>query len=71
MPSDNASVLHLDRSLQPTLDVEKHPRTIRVMTNRLEHQLPIDAVKIALDIKIEHPVISPAALTSCPDRIDR
>ena len=71
MPCDDAPILHLDRSFQPALDVQKPPQTVRMMTDRLEHQLPIDAVKIALDVKIEHPVVSPATLTSRPDNVDR
>ena len=71
MPCDDASVLHLDRNSQPALDMEKHPRTVRMMANRLEHQLPIDAVKIAPDVKIKHPVVPPATLTGRSDGIDR
>jgi site-specific DNA recombinase len=33
---DDATILHLDRSLQPALDVKQHPRAVRMMTNRLE-----------------------------------
>jgi hypothetical protein len=35
------------------LDVEQHPRTVRLLTDSLEHQLPIDAVEEALDVEIE------------------
>src|ERR1700680_1928492 len=31
-PRDDAAVLHLHRRLQPALDVEQHPRTIRMTT---------------------------------------
>jgi hypothetical protein len=40
---------HLHGRLQPALDVEEHPRTVRVMTDRLEQKLPIDAVERLLD----------------------
>src|SRR5215208_5495214 len=33
---DDITILHLDRSPQPALNVEKHPRAVRMMTNRLE-----------------------------------
>ena len=46
----DATVLHLYWSLQPAFDVEKHPRAVRVCTNRLEEQTPIDAVEVALDV---------------------
>src|SRR5262245_27104401 len=41
-----------------------------MFTERLEHQLPIDTVKVSLHIEIEHPVVAPAALASCAYRID-
>src|SRR5580704_13779700 len=66
----DATVLHLYWSLQPAFDVEKHPRAVRVCTNRLEEQTPIDAVEVALDVDIEHPVVTPAPLTRCPDCVD-
>ena len=42
-----------------------------MMTDRLEHQLPIDAVEEALDVEIENPVVAPAALASLAHGIDR
>src|ERR1019366_940583 len=42
-----------------------------MMTDRLEHQLPIDTVEVSFDVDVEHPVISPAALTGLTHRIDR
>src|SRR3981189_3576708 len=60
----DAAVLHLHRSLQPALDVEQHPRTARMTTNRLEHQLPINAVEETLDVEIKTPIVAPAALAS-------
>src|SRR5262245_51313019 len=66
----DAAILHLRRSLQPAFDVEQHPGTVRMMTNGLEQKLPIDAVEVSFDINIEHPVVSPAALTGLAHRID-
>src|SRR5262249_22902968 len=40
-------------------------------TNCREQQLPIDTVEVSFNIDIEHPVISPAALTGLAHRIDR
>ena len=37
----------------------------------LEQQLPIDAVKEAFDVEIKHPIVAPAALTSCAYGIKR
>ena len=42
-----------------------------MVANRLEQQLPIDAVKIALDINIEHPVEPPATLSGLLEGVDR
>src|SRR3954452_4537276 len=67
----HAPILHLSRSFQPALDVEKHPRTARMFADRFEQQLPIDAVEVALHVDVERPVISPASLTSRPNGIDR
>ena len=33
------------RRLQPALDVKQHPRAVRMMTDRLQQQLPIDTVE--------------------------
>jgi len=67
---NDATVLHPLRRLQPTFDVEQHPWTIRMLSNRLEQQLPIDAVKIAPDINVEHPIVAPAPLTRRAHGID-
>src|SRR5215470_3770659 len=40
-------------------------------TDRLEHQVPIDAVEVSFNVDVEHPVISPAPLTGLAHRIDR
>src|SRR6516165_1505315 len=67
----DAAVLYLHRSLQPAFDVEQHPGRVRMMTDRLEHQFPIDAVEVSFDVDVEHPVVSPAALTGLAHCIDR
>src|SRR5580704_2870203 len=46
-PRHDAAVLHLHRRLQPALDVEQNPWTIRMKTDCFEQQLPIDAVEVA------------------------
>jgi hypothetical protein len=33
-----------------------------MMTDGLEQKLPIDAIEEALDVEIEHPVVTPAAV---------
>src|ERR1700730_12311303 len=44
---------------------------IRMVANHLEQHLPIDAVKIALDVDIEHPVEPPAAPPGLLEGVDR
>ena len=39
-------------------------------TDGLEHQLPIDTVKVSLYVEVEHPVVAPAALTGRAHGID-
>ena len=41
----DVAVLHLHRRLQPALDAQQHPRTVRMMTDGLEQKLPIDAIE--------------------------
>src|SRR5215472_8169751 len=50
---------------------QPHPHAVRMMTDRLEQQLPIDTVEVAFDVDVEHPVVAPAALTSLAYGIDR
>src|SRR5438067_10688707 len=40
-------------------------------TDRREHQLPINAVKVGFYVEIEHPVVAPTALTSLAHSVDR
>src|SRR5713226_10375761 len=51
----DVAIFQLDRGLQPAFDVEQHPRAVRMMTDRREHQLPINAVEIGFYVEIEHP----------------
>src|SRR5204863_5634886 len=57
------------RSLTPSPGARS--RAVRMFADRLEQQRPIDAVEIALDVDIEHPVVPPASLTSLPEGLDR
>ena len=52
LPRNDATILHLNRHLQPALDVEPHPSTVRMMAKRSEQQPPIDAVEVALDVDV-------------------
>src|SRR3954467_15658829 len=67
----DATVLQLHGRLQPALDVEKHPGASRMFADRPQEKIPIDAVKVAPYIDVQHPVVPPAALAGLPDGVDR
>ena len=79
LPLDDATIFHPDRHLQPTLDIEQHPWAIRMMADGLEQQLPVDVMpeacfqhdEIPFDVDVEHPVVSPATLTTLTHGINR
>src|SRR4030095_9690898 len=68
---NDATILHLHRRLQPAFDVEQHPTASRMLTDRLEHQLPINTVEIGLNVQIKYPAVAPAALSRCAHGVDR
>src|SRR4029450_12248322 len=68
---NDATILHLHRRLQPAFDVEQHPTASRMLTDRLEHQLPINTVEIGLNVQIKYPAVAPAALSRCAHAVDR
>ena len=56
----------LDGRLEPTLNIEQHPRALRVMSNRSHQEIMIDPIKEALHVEIENPVIAPTPLARDP-----
>src|SRR5205823_6650473 len=75
---ESEKIKHLVGKVVPTVRIltvddlrEQHPWTVRMMTDRLEQKLPIDAVEVGFYVEIEHPVVAPAALTSLAHGIDR
>src|ERR1700745_1957432 len=66
----DAAIFQLHWRFQPAFDVEQYPCAIRMVTDRPEQQLPINAVKESAHVEIEHPVVAPAALTSGLHGID-
>ena len=58
------AALRFERRDQPPLDVQKNPVFLDVGAHRLHQQRVIDLIEGRLDIKLHHPVISPAAFTS-------
>src|SRR5258708_4275141 len=64
------SILHLNRGLQPALDIEQHPTAVRVFAECPEQKLMIDTVEESLDVEINDPVGAPAALSLRPHGVD-
>ncbi len=50
--------------------VSRNFKVILMLTDSLEHQLPIDGVEKGAHIEIDHPVVAPTALTSRAHGID-
>jgi site-specific DNA recombinase len=71
LPRSDAPVRHPLGRFQPSIDVQKHPRTIRMFADRTHKQIGINAVEKGLDIEIEDPWMPPASLPRHSDRIER
>jgi site-specific DNA recombinase len=71
LPRDDTPIRHLYGCLQPSFDVQKHPRAIRVFADRTHQQIGIDAIEKALDIQIQNPRVTPASLPCHADRVER
>ncbi len=69
--SDAHTVIRFERRNQPPLDVQKYPVLLDVQAHRLHQQPMIDLIEGCLDIKLHHPVVSPAALTRDRHRLLR
>src|SRR5262245_33357651 len=70
LPRDEASIRHLYGGFQPSFDVEKHPRAIRVFADRTHQQIAVDSIEEALDVEIQNPRMTPATLPCHADRIE-
>src|SRR5690242_11089211 len=61
-PYDEATIGHLHGCFQPSLDVQQHPRTVRMLADCPHKQICLDTVEKGLDIKIEDPGVPPTSL---------
>ncbi len=64
LPSDDGPVGHLHGSFQPPLDVQQDPTLVGVVGYRFEQQVMGNAVEEGPDVKVDHPILFPAALSS-------
>lgn len=66
---DQTAVPPPKRRLQPPLDVEEDPAQVGVMSHRAQDEVVRDAVEKRLQVQVENPILSPAALPTDPDRV--
>ena len=69
VPRYQSPVRHLHGGRKPPLDVEQNPTLVGVVSDRLEEQIMRDAVEEGPDIKVQHPVLFPAAPSSHGQRV--
>jgi hypothetical protein len=59
----------LERGGQPPLDMQQHPAAVGDRLDRFSHEVPRHLVEELLDVEIDHPVVLPAPLLACRERI--
>ena len=57
------------RGLEPPFHIQHDPREVGVGLDRLDDEVPADAVEKLPDIQIDYPVVLPAAPPACRDRV--
>src|SRR3954452_7131450 len=70
-PHGEATIRHLHRCFQPSLDVQQHPWTVRMFTDCSHKQSRLDTVKEGLDVEIKDPGVAPASLPRDAHSIER
>src|SRR5260370_24057826 len=63
IPWLDAAIFPLHRRRQPALHIEQHPAAVGMCPHSLEEQIMWNRVEERLYVEVEHPVVSPAALT--------
>jgi hypothetical protein len=58
-----------ERGGQPPLDIQQHPAGIGDRRGRLGHEVPRHLVEELLDVEIDRPVVLPAPLPACRERV--
>ena len=59
----------LERGGQPPLHIQQHPAGVGDRLDRLDHEVPRHLVEELLDVEIDHPVVLPAPLPTCRERL--
>src|SRR5262249_17821027 len=65
--SGDTGILHLHWRFHPALEAEQPPRAVRMMTDRLEHQLPIDTVEVTFDVGFDPDLSKAVALITAKE----
>jgi hypothetical protein len=58
-----------ERRSQPPLHIQQHPTGVRDRLYRPEHEIPRHLIEELLGIEIDHPVVLPAPLPACRERV--
>ena len=69
LPNGQGPVGHLHGGFEPPADVEQDPSFVGVVSDRLEKQIMRNAVEKGPDIKVQHPILFPAALSGDGQRV--
>src|SRR5262249_53442700 len=70
-PPYETAILHLGRRSEPALNIEQHPRAVGMFTDRPHQQMVLDAVEEGLDVQVQNPCVTPAALAGYSNRFER
>lgn len=73
IPCDQGAIPLRQRGTKPPLHIQQDPPLIRrnMVSNRPFHEVPGHSVEEFLDVEVDHPVTTPAPLTTDPDRVQR
>ena len=59
----------LERGSQPPPHIQLHPASVGDHPHRTEHEVPRQRIEELLDVEIDHPVVLPAPLPACRERV--
>jgi site-specific DNA recombinase len=70
IPLHECVILLLERGFQPALHVQEDPPLVGVSSYRSQHELMVNRVEEGSDVKIDHPILSPASLSADAYRLE-
>ena len=69
VPLDKDAVRVLQRGSEPPLHIQQHPAAVGDRLHRLDDEVPRHFVEELLDVEIDRPVVLPAPLPACLERV--